>query len=243
MGSNSSTTNQSWTDNSTKDHRMAADGEAIVTRAGGNVTINKTAKEAVQLGTIFADTANEMAEYALLTGRDITEEGLHTVRQSVGDALYTVENTVGDSLDFADRTQSDAFRFAERGFDAGGASLDFADRNADRSYEIYDTAFRFADDNTDRSYDFTTNSLDSVVKVSDAAIANSERNLDTSLGFAEEARKDAFDFAGRSLNTVSGAFTETLEKSQEDSTQLSEKLIKLGVPALALIFIAQALRN
>jgi len=203
--SSSSTTN--FNDTSTTDERLAADGQALVTRSGGNTIIRQTSREAVALGTNFADAANELADAAFDLSGDIAQESLYTAR----DGISALERSVGSAFDFGDQAGRDAFGFAgdvnERGFDFGETSLDAVRRTADRS------------------------------------IDHSGETLDTALAFAEGAREEALQFAGQSLDTLSGALVTTLDQSQEDSTQLSEKIIKLGIPAVALILIAQTFKG
>ncbi len=280
MGSKARSSNSSSSDNRTFDERMAADGQAIVARSGGDIIVTQTSEDAVALGSEFADAANEMAERAFTTSGNIALEGLHTAR----DGISASENALSEALNFTDRANADAYSFANDALYEGtglvdsaldiardasrdgiGASenalseaLQYADRLGADAFKFAGDAssggialardasrdgYDFAEDLTQRGFDFGQSSLDEVVKVSGWAMDNSADTLDTALGFAEGARDDAYQFADRSLDTLSGAFLQTLEKSQEDSTQLSEKLIKLAIPALALIFIAQAMKG
>ena len=67
------------------------------------------------------------------------------------------------------------------------------------------------------------------------------------LSFADRSGADAYDFAARSIDgarktvsDVTGQFAEALAKTQEisrtESAQIAEQIIKIGLPAVALVF-------
>lgn len=195
-GGKSSTTNKANSDNTTFDNRMAADGEAVVTRAGGNVLINSTSGEAVELGKEYARAAENMLAKAAAANERVADRA---IRQ--------------------------------------------ASANLDSSMRFGEEAVYSVTDANRRSLDFAGSALDEVGELSRFSINSNAATLDDALAFSGGQTETAFGFASGALQSVSSALSETLSRSQSESAQLSEKLIKIGIPALALVFIAQAVRN
>jgi hypothetical protein len=235
------------------DDDQAADGESVVTRAGGDVLIQQTSGEAVALGEAFADAVNEVADKAIGLGDEAVYQGfgfgsdaLDATTKATGEAFDFAGDTSRDAFDFAGDAQNNAFGFAydalTRSNDQFADSAKVAQGGLDLAGDALGQAIGFSEDALSQVSQFGGDAFDFAQGAMDRALDGIEETQDTAFDFAQGARDDAYKFATQSLDQLSGAFSSTLAASQEDSAELSSQLIKIGVPAIALILIAQVLK-
>lgn len=89
------------------------------------------------------------------------------------------------------------------------------------------------------SSDTTTNTEDNRIIADGEGIAVNSDGGAVSLHMVPD---EAFDLAELAVGTTAATFSDALERTQEhaqsESKQLAEQVIKIGIPALAVAFIA-----
>ncbi|PIE10509.1 MAG: hypothetical protein CSA72_08360 [Rhodobacterales bacterium] len=250
MGSKSSTSAKTATNYNAQDNKIAADNGGFAVRGDG-VTINQTSAEAVALGGAFAQAVSDMTDASMKTARDAVFDAGDLGRRAIseiaesaegaydltGSALTYQRGAQADALDYARRTNLDALDLTG---DATGGALDLAESlsrtHSIQQAETLDDAMGIASE----AMDGNRAAYDGAMGIASEAMDGNRAAYDGAMDFAGQTFGDALDFARGSLTTVSGALSQTLNASAEDSTQLSQQLIRLGIPAVALVLIAGA---
>lgn len=204
-----------------RDNRMAADGRAIVTR-GDNVSINTTSPEAWQFGIRMADEANEVADRALIEGGRMAGDAMNMSKSVAREGMDLGRRVSGDAMSLSRNVAREGMELGARvtreGLDFAGGGLKLAERMVLKGSEA-------AADNLEHSLSFSNRAQDKAYLFAKDALTASRRNTETA------------------LTQISSAFGQTLAEKREDSTQLSQQLIRLGIPAVALVMIAGSFRK
>lgn len=221
-----------------EDNKIAGDNGSFVTR-GENVTINQTSDEAVDLARLSLD------------GFDTASEGAFRVAD---DAFQFSDAALGSALRFANDNNDASNRLSGRALDAADDAARQAAINQREGYyfakDINRDSLSAAQDAQRDGFGFGRDALDFADRRTSAALGFVEAGNDDAFGFAnrsldqiDRSQAAAFDFAKGGLGQVSNALATTLNASSEDSTQLSQQLIRLGIPALALVAIVWGFRK
>ena len=220
MSSRSSSENRSSNETitSTIDNRMAADGGSIVVRDG---TVNVIDGGAIALAGDLSEIAFDLGNTALNSGTELAALG----GLVAGDALITAENLVGDGFDFASGLASDFQYGATAGAqDALQASLSFADgvvgENAALAWDLSEMSIENGMDFAELSADLTFGAYGFAQDLAETAIYANQRNTEATLA------------------STQAALSETLFANQSEEGQISQNLIKIGLPALAIAIVA-----
>ena len=149
----------------------------------------------------------------------VSSQGNVNVQIVPDEAFYLGEAAIEAVADIADGTTYGALSLSES---VSRDAFDFADGTTYGALSLSESVSRDA-------FDFAD-----------------EANYNA-LSFADRSGADAYDFAARSIDgarktvsDVTGQFAEALAKTQEisrtESAQIAEQIIKIGLPAVALVF-------
>jgi hypothetical protein len=216
MSSRSSSENRSSNETitSTIDNRMAADGGSIVVRDG---EVNVIDGGAIALAGDLSEIAFDLGNTALNSGTELAALGALVA----GDALITAENLVDGGYAFADGLAADNAAITQAALQQslGFASGVVGDSNAlawDLSEMSIDSGMDFAE----LSADLTFGAYGFAQDLAETAIYANQRNTEATLA------------------STQAALSETLFSNQSEEGQISQNLIKIGLPALAIAIVA-----
>ncbi len=176
--------------------------------------------------------------------RQAADNGSFTTR---GENI-TINQTADGFIDLGEAYADVANEIADQGFGYGRAVADevfnygraVSSDSTDLSRAALDGGFGFGND----AFDFAADRAADAFNFGDDVLAYSEDRGDAAFELAAKAldqidasQDEAFGFAGQGLAEVSGALTSTLNASQEDSTQITSQLLRLGIPFAALVLI------
>jgi len=165
-----------------------------------------------------------------------------------------VNNTADEAVELADINADLLHELSDDVTGAFRSSVgllnDLSDDFTGLGRDVIDGSFRAIGDVSSDAANLSKSSLDFVRDSSGENFDFLDRRAGATEDFTLQAlqqlkdnREQAFDFAGNSLGQVSNALTSTLAESQEDSTQLATQLIRIGIPAAALVLMVWAFRK
>lgn len=153
---------------------------------------------------------------------EVADRALIEGGRMAGDAMNLSKSVAREGMDLSRRVSGDAMNLGARvtreGLDFAGDGLKLAERMVLKGSEA-------AADNLEHSLAFSNRAQDKAYGFAKDALTASRRNTETA------------------LTQISSAFGQTLAEKREDSTQLSQQLIRLGIPAVALVMIAGSFRK